>query len=193
MIGKSVNQNQKNLFSPLLKDFINTSHELVLLADKIDWNYFEIEFSQYYSNIGQPAMPLRLMVGSLMLKRIYNLGDETLAAAWIRDPYMQYFCGMAHFAHDFPCDPSDFVHFRKRIGKQGIEKIFAYSVHLHGKDAHEKMTLSDTTVQENNITFPTDAKLAKKIIDKCNTLAKKKGVNQRQTYIRTAKQLVRDT
>src|SRR5665811_552321 len=67
---------------------------------------------RYYSNTGQPAMPIRLMVGSLMLKRIYNLSDERLCESWIRDPYMQYFCGMAHFQHQFPCDPSDFVHFR---------------------------------------------------------------------------------
>src|SRR5665811_1462110 len=110
---------------------------------------------RYYSNTGQPAMPIRLMVGSLMLKRIYNLSDERLCESWIRDPYMQYFCGMAHFQHQFPCDPSDFVHFRKRIGEAGIEKIFAYSVHLFGKAAKEKVTLSDTTVAENNTTFPT--------------------------------------
>jgi IS5 family transposase len=65
-------------------------------------------------------MPILLMVGSLMLKRIYNLGDQTLAEAWIRYPYMQYFCGMAHFEHKFPCDPSDFVHFRHRIGEKDI-------------------------------------------------------------------------
>ncbi|MEP1490306.1 MAG: transposase [Algibacter sp.] len=106
---------------------------------------------------------------------------------------MQYFCGMAHFEHKFPCDPSDFVHFRKRIGEQGIEKIFIYSVLLHGKSALETQTLSDTTVAENNTTFPIDAKLAKRIIDKCNTIATKEGVKQRQTYVRTAKQLLRDT
>jgi len=193
MIGKSSNQNQRDLFKPLLKDFINLNHELILLADKIDWNYFEKEFSSLYSNTGKPAMPIRLMVGSLMLKRIYNLGDETLTEAWIRDPYMQYFCGMAHFKHRFPCDPSDFVHFRHRIGEKGVEKIFAYSVTIHGKDAKEKKVLSDTTVAQNNTTFPTDAKLAKKIIDKCVAIAKKEGVKQRQTYKRTAKQLVRDT
>jgi len=193
MTGKKENQNQRNLFQPLLKDFIDLSHELVLLSAKIDWNYFDKEFSQYYSNTGQPAMPIRLMVGSLMLKRIYNLSDERLCESWIRDPYMQYFCGMAHFQHQFPCDPSDFVHFRKRIGEAGIEKIFAYSVHLFGKAAKEKVTLSDTTVAENNTTFPTDAKLAKKIIDKCNEIAKKEGITQRQTYLRTSKQLVRDT
>lgn len=193
MIGKSADQSQRDLFNPLLTDFINMGHELVLLSDKIDWTYFEDEFSEYYSHTGTPAMPIRLMVGSLMLKRIYNLGDESLCEAWIRDPYMQYFCGSAHFEHKFPCDPSDFVHFRKRIGAQGIEKIFAYSVLIHGKASQEKMSLSDTTVAENNTTFPTDAKLAKKIIDKCNTIAKLEGISQRQTYLRIAKQLARDT
>ncbi len=193
MIGKSSNQKQRDMFRPLLMDFINLRHELILLSDKIDWNYFEKEFACLYSNTGKPAMPIRLMVGSLLLKRIYNLGDETLCEAWVRDPYMQYFCGMSHFEHKFPCDPSDFVHFRHRIGEKGIEKIFAYSVKIHGKDALEKQVLSDTTVAENNTTFPTDAKLAKKIIDKCNLIAKKENIKQRQTYIRISKQLVRET
>ena len=193
MIGKGPDQKQRDMFCPLLSDFIDMGHELVLLAKKIDWAYFEKEFGQYYSNVGQPSMPVRLMVGSLMLKRIYDLGDETLCEAWIRDPYMQYFCGEAHFKHRFPCNPSDFVHFRKRIGKKGVEKIFAHSVRLHGKSAKDKMVLSDTTVQENHTTFPTDAKLAKKVIDKCNAIAKKENVQQRQTYVRVSKQLLRNT
>jgi len=193
MIGKPQNQNQREMFRPLLKEFIDMSHELVLLSDKIDWHYFEDNFSQYYSNTGQPAMPIRLMVGSLLLKRIYNLSDERLVEAWEMNPYMQYFCGTAYFEYKFPCDPSDFVHFRHRIGEKGVEKIFSYSVQLFGKAAKEKVTLSDTTVSENNTTFPTDAKLAKKIIDKCNKIAKKEGVDQRQTYVRTSKQLLRDT
>ena len=193
MLGKSSSQNQQDLFKPLLKEFINLNHELALLADKIDWVYFEKEFSKFYSNIGKPAMAIRLMVGSLMLKRMYNLGDETLCESWVRDPYMQYFCGMAHFEHKFPCDPSDFVHFRKRLGEAGVEKIFAYSVLIHGKSAKEKVALSDTTVAENNTTFPTDAKLAKKIIDKCNAIARSENINQRQTYTKTSKQLLRDT
>ncbi|MFT7592229.1 MAG: IS5 family transposase [bacterium] len=100
---------------------------------------------------------------------------------------------MAYFEHKFPCDPSDFVHFRKRLGESGIEKIFAYSVLLHGKAAKEKVTLSDTTVAENNTTFPTDAKLAKKIIDKCNEIARREGLEQRQSYSKTSKQLLRNT
>lgn len=193
MIGKTPNQNQRELFRPLLSDFIDMRHELVLLSQKIDWKQLEDEFADLYSHTGQPAMPIRLMVGCLILKRIYNLGDETLATTWIMNPYMQYFSGQAYFQHQFPFDPSDFVHFRKRIGEEGFEKIFKHSVDIHGKQAKCKMLLSDTTVQENNTTFPTDAKLAKKVIDLCNSIAGKENLKQRQTYKRTSKQLLRDT
>ncbi|NAW50118.1 hypothetical protein GNY06_01510 [Elizabethkingia argentiflava] len=117
MLGKSGNQNQEELFRPLLREFIDMSHELVALSDKIDWRYFENEFSVYYSHTGKPSMPIRFMVGCFLLKRLYNLGEETLVGAWKMNPYMQYFCGLSHFEHRFPCDPSDFVHFRKRIGE----------------------------------------------------------------------------
>ncbi len=123
----------------------------------------------------------------MLIKRFYNLGDETLVQAWVMNPYMQYFCGESHFQHKFPCDPNDFVHFRKRIGKEGIEKIFIHSVELHGSKAKSKMALSDTTVQENNVTFPTDAKLARKIIDKVSKIAAKEGIKQGQSYKRISK------
>lgn len=192
MLGKSPVP-QSNLFNPMLRDFINPQHELVLLANKIDWDYFEKEFAPLYSNTGQSSLPIRLMIGCLILKRLYNLGDETLPPVWVSNPYMQYFCGEQFFQHQFPFDPSSFVHFRKRIGEQGIEKIFAYSVSFHDdKDKTCKYHLSDTTVQENNTTFPTDAKLRKKIIDYCNKIAQKESLPQRQTYVRKSKQLLRD-
>lgn len=193
MIGKSPDQNQRDIFSPLLTDFIDLKHELVLLSEKIEWDKLAKELAVYYSTKGQPAMPIRLMAGCLFLKRLYNLGDETLATAWAMNPYMQYFCGEAHFQHQFPCDPSDLVHFRNRIGEEGIKSLFTYSVELHGKQAESKVVLSDTTVQENNTTFPTDAKLAKQVIELCNRIALKEGVDQRQSYKRVSKQALRDS
>ncbi len=111
-----------------------------------------------------------------VLKHLYNLGDERIPEVWVCDIYFQYFCGGEFFEHTFPFDPSDFVHFRKRVGEEGKEKIFAYSVRLHGKEVSKKtnFVLSDTTVQENNTTFPTDAKLCKKAIGKCNAIAQKR-------------------
>ena len=106
---------------------------------------------------------------------------------------MKYFCGETFFQHKFPFDPSDFVHFRKRIGERGTEKIQGYTARLHGKDAEEKTVVSDTTVQGNNTEFPTDASLYLQVINKCNAIAKEHGVKQRQTYTETSKNLMRET
>jgi IS5 family transposase len=194
MKGTLPDRSQRELFRPLLSDLIDPKHELALLADRIDWDYFENEFSPLYATVGQPGVPIRLMVGCLLLKQMENLGDETLAKQWVQNPYMQYFCGMRCFEHRFPFDPSDFVHFRKRIGEGGFEKIFVSSVKVHGAaKAGEKWHLSDTTVQENNTTYPTDAKLCKKVIDGCNRIAEEAGIKLRRSYRRESKQLLRDS
>jgi IS5 family transposase len=187
MIGKSPIQEQKNIFQPLLKEFIDMNHELVLLSQEINWKELEEEFSSLYSNTGTPGKPIRLMCGLLILKQLYDLGDETLIPAWISNPYMQHFCGEAHFQWRQPCDPSDLVHFRKRIGSTGIEKIFAQSIRIHGKQGMNDKLNIDSTVHEKNITFPTDTKLRKKIIDKCVAIAKKENIELRQSYKFTTK------
>ena len=111
MIGTSPPQNQRDAFRPLLADFIDMDHELVGQAHKIDWSLFKNEFAPLYSDTGQPAEPMRQMIGCLLLKRLYNLSEETLTQAWVMNPYMQHFCGEGDFQHAFPCDPSDLVHF----------------------------------------------------------------------------------
>ncbi|MEX2567703.1 MAG: IS5 family transposase [Cyclobacteriaceae bacterium] len=193
MTGTSPIPNQRDIFQPLLTDFIDHDQPLVVLADRMEWEYFEEVFAEHYSDTGQPAMPIRFMVGCLLLKRIYDYGDETLARAWVMNPYMQYFCGEAYFQHEFRCDPSDLVHFRNRIGEEGVARIFSYSVELHELDGRVNQVLSDSTVQENNTTFPTDAKLAKKAMDHCNRIARAEQIDQRQSYVRVSKQLLRES
>jgi IS5 family transposase len=61
---------------------------------------------------------------------------------------------------------------------------------FHPKIKEEEVVV-DTTVQEKNITFPTDAKLAKKVIDTCRKIANKEDISLRQSYIRTAPDLLR--
>ncbi|MDR2469170.1 MAG: hypothetical protein LBD27_01650, partial [Tannerella sp.] len=52
---------------------------MVLLANAIDWNWFENEFKSLYSDKpSRPTMPIRLMIGVLMLKHLYKLGDEKI-------------------------------------------------------------------------------------------------------------------
>lgn len=75
MLGKNPEE-QPELFRPMLVDFIAHNYELVLLSEKIDWHYFEKDFSPLYSKVGNPSHPIRFMVGCLILKHLYNLGDE---------------------------------------------------------------------------------------------------------------------
>ena len=75
----------------------------------IDRQYFENKFKPYYSDKDDPGIPIRTMVGYLLLKHLYNLGK---------------------------------------------------------------------TVQENNTILLTDAKLYKKLINKCNEIAVRSGINK---------------
>jgi IS5 family transposase len=154
------------------------------LAKHIPWQRFEDEFSGRYSQAGRPAKPIRLMVGLMMLKQLENLSDERVVEAWVANPYFQAFCGETRFQWQFPCNPSDFVNFRKRIGEEGTRLIFEVSVALHGDDAKEVEVTIDTTVQEKNITFPTDVKLLTKIIKKCRKIAADEGIRLRRSFRR---------
>src|SRR5690606_12607857 len=81
---------------------------------------------------------------------------------------------------------------RKRIGEWGVELILKESIRINGPDSDEDSVNIDTTVQEKNITFPTDAKLHKKIIKKCKAIAEQEQVPLRQAYTRVLKKLAVD-
>jgi IS5 family transposase len=83
MIGKLAKDDHRELFRTLLADLINPQHELVLLANAIDWNYFKNEFKSLYSDKPScPAMPIRLMVGTLIIKYLYNLRMKKKLYEW---------------------------------------------------------------------------------------------------------------
>jgi len=190
MRGKSPDKKQLDLFSQPLEEIINPKHPLFKLSNIIPWDEIENDFQKLYSHTGRPSKPIRQMVALLILKQLYDLSDETVVEHWIENPYYQYFGGEMYFQWELPCDPTDLVLFRKRIGERGVEKILQMSINLHGKKAKEKEVLIDTTVQEKNITFPTDSKLHSRIIDHCVKISKEEGVSLRQSYRRTKKKLI---
>lgn len=187
MKGQSPNPNDQDLFKQRLADLLNPNHDLYKLALKTDWQHFEKELSHLYHTTGRPAKPIRLMTGLLLLKQLYDVSDEEVCRHWVQNPYWQFFCGEVFFQWKMPCDPTDLVYFRKRIKEKGIELIFEYSIQLNGKDAYEKEVVTDTTVMEKNITFPTDTKLQIKIINHCVKIAKEEGIKLRQKYPRIVK------
>ena len=186
-----LHEKQGHLLYPDLLQQLNTKHPLLALARKLPWAEFEKEFEQFYATVGRPAKPIRLMIGLLLLKQIENLSDERVVEAWVQNPYYQAFCGMEHFQWELPCASTDLVHFRKRIGDAGVEKIFQASVALHKEKSLECEVVIDTTVQEKNITFPTDTKLRVKVIHRCWKLAVEENLPLRRSYRRELKKTLR--
>ena len=190
---------------------LDPKHPLFKLANMVDWSCFEKAFAPLYcADNGRKPKPVRLMVGLLMLKHLRNVSDEQVVVQFTENAYYQYFCGMEAFSISAPCASSELVHFRHRIGDEGIELILKESIRINleiedkkkededkknkkdgrgRKSDKEQTAFIDSTVQEKNITYPTDSKLLSKIIGYCHKTAKAEGIKVRQSYAREIKEL----
>ena len=180
-----------DLFRARLDQIINMKHELVQLADKLDWAWIDGEIAPLYSPQGRPGIATRFVIGLLLLKHIYALSDEGVCDRWVYDPYFQHFTGEEFFQHQFPHERSDLSHWRTRLGDK-LELLLAESLRVaHQSGALRTQDLKrvtvDTTVQPKNVTFPTDAKLLHAAVKGLNRLARQYGVRLRQSYLRVAK------
>jgi transposase, IS5 family len=193
MLSKKKLSHQLEMFNSL-GDQLSQKHPLYILANKIGWNEFDVAFANLYcSDNGRPAKPIRLMVGLILLKHLRNLSDESVVEQWSENMYYQYFTGEVKFVCGAPCTSTELVVFRNRIGETGIELILKESIRINDDetpmDKGNLIISVDTTVQEKNITYPTDDKQYKKIIKKCWKLAEEYGLVLRRSYRRTVKQL----
>ena len=180
-----------DLFRARLDQIINMKHELVVLADKIDWAWLDDALAACFSDQGRPAESVRFMIGMFLLKHTYALSDEQVWERWVQDPYFQYFTGEAFFQHQLPHERSGMSHWRKRIGGK-LDILLAETLRIaHDTGALKKSDLArvtiDTTVQPKNVAFPTDAKLLETAIRQLGKLAKAHGVPLRQSYKRVSK------
>lgn len=191
MLGK-LPVDKGDLFRSRLDSIIHMGHALVRLADELDWKWLEKELRPYYAEEGRPSVPVRKIAGMLLLKQMFGESDESVIDRWIENPYWQYFTGETYFQKDKPFDPSDFVLFRRRVGEEGMEKVLTLSVKLHPGEEQADTVQMDTTVQEKNITYPTDQKLASNILEATRRIARGSGISLKQTYVKEEKRLRRE-
>lgn len=181
------------LFQAHFDQILNPDHELLLLARKIDWSRFDVAFADSYSeDMGAPAKATRLMVGLHFLKYTFNESDESLVERWVENPYWQAFCGYTHMQHDCPIHPTSMTKWRNRVGAERMEELLKETIALAVRDKQVSLrdlqrVNVDTTVQEKNVTFPTDSKLLYKAIVKLVAAARSRGIRLRQSYVRVGK------
>jgi len=184
---------QGHLFKPFLRDIVSERHSLVRLADAIDWKSFETGLEECFcSDNGRVSLPVRLMVGLHYLKYAYDMSDEGVLEEWLENPYWQYFCGGEHFEHELPLDSSSMTRWRKRLRKAGAEKMLEESLKTGLREGFIKRTELkrvnvDTTVQEKNVRFPTDARLYDRMRERLVNAAQQRGIQLRQSYKRIGK------
>jgi hypothetical protein len=148
---------QMELFRPELIKIINPGHEMVKLANVVDWDRLDELFGETYCpDNGRPGISTRLMVSLHYLKYTFNLSDEDAVDGWVENPYWQYLSGMKYFEHEAPIDPSSMTNWRKRIGQAGAEELLKETINAGlktkaVKNSQLKRVNVDTTVQENRI------------------------------------------
>lgn len=188
-----VQTGQSDLFRSRLDQIIDMGHEKVVLAGHIDWQFLSQKCGGNYSDKpGHPALPTRLMAGLHILKYADNLSDEEVCARWVENPYYQHFCGEEFFSHSLPLDRSSMTRWRQRMGEENIQTLLQESLAVAVKvgaarPADFTQAIIDTTVQEKNVAFPTDAKLIHRARQKLVKQATDAGIDLRQSYARVGK------
>ena len=121
--------NQKQLeFENFVLPFggkLRSDNRWVKLAKCICWDEFEFAYSKCFSRdgLGRSAKSVRVALGALIIKARLGTSDEETVAQIRENPYLQYFLGFNTFIDEKPFDPSLFVCFRKRFGKEILSQI----------------------------------------------------------------------
>ena len=193
MPPKTQNRDAFELFQSHFDQLLNPTHELVQMGQKIDWGRFEAAFAGGYSpDLGAPAKATRLMVGLQYLKYTFDESDESVVERWVENPYWQSFCGYTHLQHQCPIHPTSMTRWRKRVGADRLAELLEETIALAKREGQvsqrdlERVNV-DTTVQEKNITYPTDSKLMYRAIQKLVGAARSRKIKLRQSYLRVGK------
>ena len=150
------------MFCVSLTRAFRSDYPTVQRVKQMPWELFEDRFEDLYCpDNGHPGLLSRVMVVWL-LKHARGFSDDEVVEWWLD---AQYFYEESHFQQESQMDSSRLSRFRSHIGKSGCELILQSIVIAGlGKIALKRSDLNrvtvDTTLQENAVTYPTDAMLS---------------------------------
>jgi IS5 family transposase len=143
---------------------LDRQNRWVQLSSLIDWRGFDYAYGKLFSDIGRPALPARLVIGSLIIKHVKEVSDEEVIQEVIESPYLQFFIGLKTFSYAPAFDSSSLSNVRKRLGEETFiefEQTIINMLVSHNL-IKPKGLQKDATVFESEITYPTDTGLLNK-------------------------------
>ena len=118
------NQHQMSLYDylPPYHGELVEQNRWVRLAQAIDWDAFEQEYSAHFSAGGKIAIPARMAYGSLIIRAAYKTTDRGTIALIRESPYLQYFLGFEPFTDEVPFSARSMERFRTRIPPEKVRE-----------------------------------------------------------------------
>lgn len=198
MTKSTAGQPVQTLFGKImLTDLVDHQHELVRLADAIDWGQFEKALKGSYSaDNGRPSCPVRMLAGLTMLRYMFGLSDQEVLDGWVENPYWQYFCGGTFFEHRPPTTQPTLSRWRAKLGESGAEEMLRETLRCARRNKLAKSTdfervNVDTHVQEKYVRHPTDAGLLDRAREHLVKDAGRLHIRLKRNWRRKGKQMCR--
>ena len=162
----------RKLFGKRIEITVANTHPLIVLANQLPWeemlHLVENDLCQstvlkclHYGR----KLKVRIHLGAYLLQKMYDLTDRAMEASIRDNAAYQIFCGMGIVDSWHYPDHTKIETFRSRLSSDTQHKL----ANLMCKNAVDKGLAEpqdidiDSTVQEANMTYPTDAKMLRKM------------------------------
>lgn len=117
---------------------LDENNRWVKQAKQIPWERIEDKYANLFeSGTGNVAKPMRMALGSWLIKQETGLSDEGVVQNIVENPYMQYFIGLHEFTTKAPFAATTMVYFRKRLTAEILAEINEMIFAPEGKEEHD--------------------------------------------------------
>lgn len=117
----------------------------------IPWDVVEKRYAeQFKSSVGNPAYPVRVAFGALLIKEKLKITDEETVEQIRENPYLQYFIGNKAYSDKQPFNSSTMVYFRIRLSADILKEINALIIERAEREKHEDESRREKNSSQNN-------------------------------------------
>jgi hypothetical protein len=164
----------------------------VIMSSLIPWSEFEEEYAENFSaEMGAPAKPFRMALGSLIIKERLGISDRETVEQIRENPYLQYFIGLTAYSNEAPFEASMLVHFRERINGDLVNKVNKRMVSKieegSGWQTEEKKPEEAAAAGEEISELKNQGKLILDVKDKFNKKPRTHRKKARKDYLEVSK------